>query len=142
MTSTPDPQVRRIYDEPHQRDGTRVLVDRIWPRGLTKEKAHLDEWCKQIAPSTQLRHWYGHDPQRFDEFSRRYQDELNEPERAQALEHLCDLAGNGPLTLLTATKHAEISEAVVLADLLGERGEDIPYRPRTPSRDPRQVTYE
>jgi uncharacterized protein YeaO (DUF488 family) len=118
MTSAPDPQVRRIYDEPRQRDGTRVLVDRIWPRGLTKERAHLDEWCKQIAPSTQLRQWYGHDPQRFDEFSRRYRQELDEPERAQALEHLRDLAGKGPLTLLTATKHAEISEAVVLADLI------------------------
>jgi uncharacterized protein YeaO (DUF488 family) len=118
MKRTPDLQVRRVYDEPHRGDGTRVLVDRIWPRGLSKNKAHLDEWCKQIAPSTQLRQWYGHDPQRFDEFSRRYQQELNEPERAQALEHLRDLAAKGTLTLLTATKHAEISEAVVLADLI------------------------
>ncbi len=118
MTRTPDLQVRRVYDEPHRGDGTRVLVDRIWPRGLSKDKAHLDEWCKQIAPSTQLRQWYGHDPQRFGEFSRRYQQELNEPERAQALEHLRDLAAKGTLTLLTATKHAEISEAVVLADLI------------------------
>jgi uncharacterized protein YeaO (DUF488 family) len=118
MTSTPDLQVRRVYDKPHRSDGTRVLVDRIWPRGLSKDKAHLDEWCKQIAPSTQLRQWYGHDPQRFVEFSRRYQQELNEFERAQALEHLRDLAAKGTLTLLTATKHAEISEAVVLADLI------------------------
>jgi len=118
MTNTPDPQVRRIYDEPRRRDGTRVLVDRIWPRGLSKEKAHLDEWCKQIAPSTRLRQWYGHDPQRFDEFSHRYQQELNEPERAQALEHLRDLARKGPLTLLTATGHAEISQAAVLAELI------------------------
>jgi uncharacterized protein YeaO (DUF488 family) len=118
MTKTPHLQVRRVYDEPHRGDGTRVLVDRIWPRGLSKDKAHLDEWCKQIAPSTQLRQWYDHDPQLFSEFSRRYQQELTEPERAQALEHLRDLAAKGPLTLLTATKHAEISEAVVLADLI------------------------
>src|SRR5947207_14629819 len=109
MTNTPDPRVRRVYDDPQRSDGVRVLVDRIWPRGLTKEKAHLDEWCKQIAPSTGLRQWYGHDPQRFDEFSRRYQQELGEPERAQELAHLRDLAANGTVTLLTATKNVEIS---------------------------------
>ncbi len=66
-------QVRRAYEDPAQGDGTRVLVDRIWPRGLTKARAALDEWCKEIAPSTELRKWYGHDPQRFEEFGRRYQ---------------------------------------------------------------------
>lgn len=118
MTNTPDPRIRRVYDSPQRSDGVRVLVDRIWPRGLTKEKAHLDEWCKQIAPSTQLRQWYGHDPHRFGEFGRRYQQELTEPQRAQALEHLRDLAANGTITLLTATKNVEISEAAVLADLI------------------------
>lgn len=118
MTSTPALQVRRVYDAPSPADGTRVLVDRIWPRGLSKERARLDEWCKQIAPSTELRQWYGHDPQRFSEFRHRYQRELTEPERAQALEHLRDLAAQGTLTLLTATKHTDISEAVVLADLI------------------------
>jgi uncharacterized protein YeaO (DUF488 family) len=121
MASKPDVQVRRVYDEPHDGDGTRVLVDRIWPRGLSKDKAALDEWCKQIAPSTELRRWYGHDPQRFHEFSRRYREELAEPVRAQALAHLRDLAADDTLTLLTATKHAEISEAVVLADLIRDR---------------------
>jgi uncharacterized protein YeaO (DUF488 family) len=95
-----------------------VLVDRIWPRGLSKEKAGLEEWCKAVAPSTALRTWYGHAPERFEEFGRRYRAELEEPERAQALEHLRDLARHGTLTLLTATKRADISEAVVLADLL------------------------
>ena len=66
-------QVRRAYEDPAQGDGTRVLVDRIWPRGLTKATAALDEWCKEIAPSTELRKRYGHDPERFEEFSRRYQ---------------------------------------------------------------------
>ena len=85
-------QVRRAYEDPAQGDGTRVLVDRIWPRGLTKARAALDEWCKEIAPSTELRKWYGHDPERFGEFSRRYQAELAEPERAGALAHLRELA--------------------------------------------------
>jgi len=118
MTSKPKVQVRRAYEEAAPQDGTRVLVDRIWPRGLTKDKAHLDEWCKQIAPSTALRKWYGHDPARFAEFARRYRAELEESERAEALQHLRELAKKQTLTLLTATKHAEISEAVVLADLV------------------------
>jgi len=118
MTSKPKVQVHRAYEEPARQDGTRVLVDRIWPRGLTKDKAQLDEWCKPIAPSTALRKWYGHDPARFEEFARRYRAELEEPERAEALQHLRELARKQTLTLLTATKHAEISEAVVLADLV------------------------
>jgi len=77
-------QVRRVYDDPADGDGTRVLVDRIWPRGMNKEKAALDEWCKYIAPSTELRKWYSHDPDRFAEFTRRYQNELTEPERRSA----------------------------------------------------------
>ena len=111
-------KVRRAYEEPSPTDGTRVLVDRIWPRGLSKEKARFDEWCKAVAPSTMLRKWYAHDPERFEEFARRYRAELEEPERAEALRHLRDLAGRGPLTLLTATKYPEISEAMVLSGLL------------------------
>ena len=111
-------QVRRAYEDAAQGDGTRVLVDRIWPRGLTKARAALDEWCKEIAPSTELRKWYGHDPARFDEFSRRYQAELAEPDRAGALAHLHELACGRGVTLLTATRRPEISEAAVLARLL------------------------
>ncbi len=111
-------QVRRVYDEPSRGDGTRVLVDRVWPRGMTKEKAELDEWCKQVAPSTALRKWYSHDPDLFDEFTRRYREELTDPERAEALTHLRGLATDRTLTLLTATKDAGISEAAVLAQLL------------------------
>jgi uncharacterized protein YeaO (DUF488 family) len=99
-------------------DGARVLVDRIWPRGLTKAKAALDEWCKHVAPSDELRKWYGHDPGRFEEFGRRYRLELQDPTRAEALAHLRLLAKNRQLTLLTATRHTEISEAAVLAALL------------------------
>jgi uncharacterized protein YeaO (DUF488 family) len=111
-------RVRRVYEEPEQDDGTRVLVDRIWPRGVSKAKASLDEWCKDVAPSTELRKWYGHDPDRFEEFSRRYQRELQDPQRAEALAHLRALAGDRQLTLLTATRRPEISEAAVLAGLL------------------------
>ena len=118
MGGKPDVRVRRVYDDPEPDDGTRVLVDRVWPRGLTKDKARLDQWCKQVAPSTDLRKWYSHDPKRFEEFGRRYREELKDAERAQALQHLRELARSGTLTLLTATKHAEISEAAVLADLI------------------------
>ena len=111
-------QVRRAYEDPAEGDGTRVLVDRIWPRGLTKARAALDEWCKEIAPSTELRKWYGHDPVRFGEFSCRYQAELAAPERAGALAHLRELASGRGVTLLTATRRPEISEAAVLARLL------------------------
>jgi uncharacterized protein YeaO (DUF488 family) len=111
-------RVRRVYDEREKADGTRVLVDRIWPRGMTKAKADLDEWCKTVAPSTALRKWYGHDPKRFSEFARRYRAELADNEAAVALAHLRDLAEQGTLTLLTATKHPESSEAAVLAGLI------------------------
>jgi uncharacterized protein YeaO (DUF488 family) len=118
MASTLHVQVRRVYDEPQAGDGQRVLVDRVWPRGLGKDHAHLDEWCKQVAPSTGLRTWYGHDPERYAEFARRYRAELDEPERATAVVHLRELATAGPLTLLTATKRSDISQAAVLAEVL------------------------
>jgi uncharacterized protein YeaO (DUF488 family) len=111
-------RVRRAYEEPDPGDGTRVLVDRIWPRGLTRAKAALDEWCKDVAPSDELRKWYGHDPARFEEFGRRYRLELQDPKRAEALAHLRAVAKDRPLTLLTATRQADISEAAVLATLL------------------------
>ncbi len=116
--STHKVQVRRVYDDPARGDGNRVLVDRIWPRGMTKEKAKLDEWCKTIAPSTELRKWYHHDPERFTGFTRRYRDELTQPERAEALAHLRTLAKDRNLTLLTASKAVDISEATVIAEML------------------------
>ncbi|HYH32706.1 MAG TPA: DUF488 family protein [Pseudonocardia sp.] len=113
----------RVYDDRAADDDARVLVDRLWPRGLAKDRADLDEWCKQVAPSTELRTWYGHDPERFPEFRRRYRAELRDPERAEALQHLGELASGMRLTLLTATRDVEISAAAVLADLLaGETG--------------------
>jgi uncharacterized protein YeaO (DUF488 family) len=112
-------RVRRAYEEPEPGDGIRVLVDRLWPRGLSKARAALDEWCKDVAPSAELRQWYGHVPDRFAEFGHRYQAELADPQRAAALARLRELAaGDRPLTLLTATRQPEISEAAVLASLL------------------------
>ncbi|MGH4000152.1 MAG: DUF488 domain-containing protein [Pseudonocardiaceae bacterium] len=119
MTRQSRVQVGRVYDERTPQDGARVLVDRLWPRGLTRKQADLDEWCKQVAPSAALRRWYGHDPDRFEEFGRRYRTELDDPGRADALQHLRELAHHRTLTLLTAARHAAISEAVVLAELLG-----------------------
>lgn len=114
----PRVRVGRVYDERAPADGARVLVDRLWPRGLTKHRADLDEWCKQIAPSAALRTWYGHDPDRFAEFAGRYRTELDDPERTEALQHLRELARQRPITLLTATRLTDTSEAAVLADLL------------------------
>jgi uncharacterized protein YeaO (DUF488 family) len=114
-------KVRRAYDPPEPDDGQRVLVDRLWPRGLSKQSAQLDDWCKSVAPSTELRQWYGHDPGRFTEFARRYRTELDDPERAAALADLREMAARGPLTLLTGAKQSDISEATVLADLIDGR---------------------
>lgn len=121
--SRPRVKVGRVYDAPTPTDGHRVLVDRLWPRGLTKAKAGLDEWSKQIAPSTELRKWYGHDPERFGEFRERYREELGGTEQAATLAHLRSLASHGGLTLLTASKDVAISEAAVLAELIGENAQ-------------------
>ena len=110
--------IRRIYDPPLETDGYRVLTDRLWPRGVSKERAHLDDWARNLAPSTELRQWYGHVPERFGEFRRRYLAELDEPERQAILAGLREVAACGPLTLLTATKDPAMSEAAVIAELL------------------------
>jgi uncharacterized protein YeaO (DUF488 family) len=118
MTSKLEVRMRRVYDDPSPADGTRVLVDRIWPRGLAKATARIDEWAKVVAPSTELRRWYGHDPSKFDQFRRRYMVELAEPERQAAMQHLRELARSGPLTLVTATRDLDHSQATVLAEHL------------------------
>jgi uncharacterized protein YeaO (DUF488 family) len=112
--------VARVYDDAG--DGFRVLVDRVWPRGVSKEKARLGLWLKDVAPSTELRQWYGHDPERFEEFRRRYEAELAEPPAQEALRRLRDLAAEQRIVLLTATKDVAHSQAAVLADILGAPG--------------------
>nr|WP_238156839.1 DUF488 family protein [Kribbella sp. VKM Ac-2571] len=113
-------QVRRIYDEPSAGDGVRVLVDRVWPRGIRKDAAAIDEWLKDVAPSTELRKWYGHVPEKFAQFEARYRDELEQPAARTALEHLRTLAKRDTLTLVTATKDVDHSQAAVLARRLQE----------------------
>ena len=95
-----------------------MLVDRVWPRGLRKDAAHLDDWAKDVAPSSELRTWYGHDPAKFGEFRRRYTAELAQPGPHAALGRLRALAATGPVTLLTATRDIGISQAAVLAQIL------------------------
>lgn len=116
-------RVRRVYEPPKRGDGARVLVDRVWPRGLTKQAAALDEWAKDVAPSPELRRWYGHDPARFEEFRRRYLTELARPgPHTAVLERLRARAVGSALTLLTATREVPQSNAAVLAELLDEPG--------------------
>lgn len=113
-----DVRVARVYEPAGDRGDTRVLVDRLWPRGLAKDAADLDEWCRDVAPSNELRKWYGHDPARFAEFAKKYAAELDDPTRAAAFRHLEELARHGRLTLLTATKQLDLSQAAVLAERL------------------------
>ncbi|GAA1539068.1 DUF488 family protein [Dactylosporangium maewongense] len=115
---TKDITYRRIYEQSSPDDGKRVLVDRVWPRGMRKADAQLDEWLRDVAPSTELRRWYGHEPGRFDEFRRRYLTELREPERQEATEHLRAIAAHDKVTLLTATHDVDHSQAAVLAEWL------------------------
>jgi uncharacterized protein YeaO (DUF488 family) len=120
----PEIRVRRVYDAPSPDDGARVLVDRIWPRGLRKDAAHLTEWAKDAAPSTELRQWYGHDPEKYEEFRRRYLDELSGRVQRAELGKLRALAATRPVTLLTATRAVDISQAAVLAQVLRQPLDD------------------
>ncbi len=112
-------QVKRIYEKPASSDGTRVLVDRLWPRGVSKDKAVLDAWLRDLAPSDGLRHWFHARPDAWVAFRKRYLKELAQPEAAEALNQLYRLAGQRKtLTLLFASKNEERNNAVVLRDLL------------------------
>src|SRR5207342_3310734 len=102
---------RRAYEAPDPSDGRRVLVDRLWPRGLARNAAAVDEWLKTVAPSDALRRWYGHQPEKFATFRQRYEQELRAPERSGAVDHLRRLARQDTLTLLTATRDVEHSQA-------------------------------
>lgn len=113
---------KRIYEPVDERDGYRVLIDRLWPRGVSKTAAHLDEWAKAVAPSTELRHWYGHDPAKWEEFQRRYAAELDNPEAQAVLEALAKRAKRGRVTVLYSAKEGTISNAEALAHMLRARG--------------------
>jgi|SRR5580698_4681154 uncharacterized protein YeaO (DUF488 family) len=109
-------QLKRVYEAPSKSDGTRILVDRLWPRGLTKEKASVDLWLKEVAPSTELRKWFAHDPAKWPEFKARYKAELKRNSAHLAL--LKQAVLRGPATLLYGAKDTQHNEAIVLQDLL------------------------
>ena len=111
---------KRIYDPSEPADGYRVLIDHVWPRGISRERARLDEWARELAPSDDLRRWFDHDPARFAEFRGRYRHELG-AEHAR-LEKLCARAQTGPVTILYAARDREHNNAVVLAELLRAGG--------------------
>jgi uncharacterized protein YeaO (DUF488 family) len=112
---------KRAYDPFEPSDGYRVLVDRLWPRGVSKAKAHLDAWAKEIAPSRALREWYGHDPDRWPEFRRRYTQELRAPAAQAVLDDLARRARRGRVTLVYASRAVDISDVAVLERLLIRR---------------------
>lgn len=118
-----DVRLKRAYDPPAEDDGCRVLIDRLWPRGVSREHAQLDEWARELAPSGELRTWFGHDPSRFEEFRRRYLKELEAHE--PKLTELRRIARDRPLTLVYGARDTEHNDAVVLAELLrrGHRGD-------------------
>jgi uncharacterized protein YeaO (DUF488 family) len=116
-------KLKRVYEPWAQSDGTRFLVDRLWPRGLTKARAHVDVWLKEIAPSTELRTWFGHDPDKWTEFQKRYRAELEA--NGNAVSNILDAANDGIVTLVYAAKDEKHNEAVVLKDYL----EGLRHRP-------------
>lgn len=114
-------QMKRVYEPAAPDDGYRVLVERLWPRGVRKADAHLDAWEREIAPSTELRRWYGHDPGKWEAFQARYERELQVPESKAILDRLARLAREGPVTLLYASRAGDISNAAVLRRILANR---------------------
>jgi uncharacterized protein YeaO (DUF488 family) len=109
-------RLKRAYEPPEASDGYRVLIDRLWPRGVSKEEAQLDEWARELAPSSELRRWFGHDPAKFDEFRRRYRLELDAHD--EKLRDLRRRARTGRLTLVYGARDSEHNDAVVLAEML------------------------
>ena len=120
MTSTTI-RLQRAYDDPQPDDGHRVLVDRVWPRGRTKAELRLDDWARDLGPSTPLRKWFGHDPARWTEFQLRYRKELAEPARAKALDELAAIARTGRVTIVYGARDQEHNQAQVIADELARR---------------------
>lgn len=117
-TAQLDIRLKRAYEPPSVTDGIRVLIDRLWPRGVTKDEAHIDHWFRDIAPSTELRRWFGHDVRRWDEFRRHYTAELTH--HTEQLDELLRLAHKGPITLVFGARDEQHNDAVVLRHVLVE----------------------
>ncbi|MGP4106222.1 DUF488 domain-containing protein [Virgibacillus sp. L01] len=113
-------QMKRIYEDVETNDGVRILVDRVWPRGMSKEDAHLDHWMKEVGPSNDLRKWFGHDPDKYDTFKKKYKEELEHGDQQEELQKLKDLTKqhNKNLTLLFAAKDEQYNQARVLKEIL------------------------
>lgn len=111
-------QLKRVYEKASRKDGVRILVDRLWPRGLSKERAAVKHWLKDVAPSTELRKWFGHDPEKWQEFQRRYREELKEKEKKALLDALREESKEQTITLLYGARDEEHNEAVVLRKIL------------------------
>jgi uncharacterized protein YeaO (DUF488 family) len=118
MSATSRIRVARVYEDADPDEGQRILVDRVWPRGLRKDDPRVGHWHKDVAPSNELRKWYNHEPERFGEFAKRYEKEL---QSSEALDELRKLTKHGPVTLVTATRDVDGSQAAVLAKLLKGR---------------------
>ena len=116
MASRKQISIKRVYEAAAKADGYRVLVDRVWPRGISKDKAAVDQWMKEIGPSTELRKWFGHEPERWEDFRTRYREELSH--RKDLLDELSELAGKGALTLVYSARDEAHHQAVVIRDVL------------------------
>jgi len=114
-------KIKRVYEESSPADGHRILVDRLWPRGVKKAEAHLSAWLKDLSPSEELRRWFDHQPEHWEEFHRRYREELAAPEKAALLQDLLDRARQGTVTLVFAARDPDRNNAVVVKNLLEER---------------------
>jgi len=110
--------IKRAYEPPSRDDGTRILVDRLWPRGLKKEQAHIEKWMRELGPSTELRQFFGHDPERWEEFRRRYRAELKRAQAKTLLDQLLEAARKGKLTLVYSARDEQHNQAVVLKEVL------------------------
>jgi uncharacterized protein YeaO (DUF488 family) len=131
--------MKRAYDPASESDGYRVLIDRLWPRGISKTKARIDAWEKDIAPSPKLRKWYGHDPAKWHEFQRRYVHELRGASATKTLDELVRRARRGRVTLVYASRAGDISDAAVLTRLLNRRARALMSRRHKPTRPARAV---
>jgi uncharacterized protein YeaO (DUF488 family) len=118
LSQTERIQIKRAYEPPERGDGVRILVDRLWPRGLRKDDAHFDQWRKELSPSTSLRQFYGHRPERFAEFAKRYRSELRRKDAVVGMHQIVELTERRPVTLLTASRDLAHSEVAVLAQRL------------------------
>jgi len=117
-------KIKRVHESKEAGDGVRILVDRLWPRGLRSEQAAVDEWMKDVAPSDELRKWFAHDPEKWLEFKRKYTEELAAPEKAALLKRIAKSAASGNVTLVYAAKDTEHNNARVLEELISKAAKD------------------